>query len=106
MRSFAAAALFLGTTLAVKVADTKGLSFIDTSNNQRLQIIGVEYVKYHQNHNYWTSCLSNCSYQPGGQAAFNSNTGQDVLSDGNACLRDAVIMQQLGVSGMIDERTS
>lgn len=42
------------------------------------------------------------SYQPGGQAAFDASTGHDVLSDGDACLRDAVIMQQLGVGFMID----
>jgi hypothetical protein len=68
-----------GAACAVKPADVSGLAFIDTSTKQRLQTIGVD-------------------YQPGGQAAFNPTTGQDVLSDASVCLRDATILQRLGVN--------
>jgi hypothetical protein len=70
--------LLLGGALAVNNADVSGLSFVDSSTKQRLQIVGVD-------------------YQPGGQAGFDPNTGKDVLSDADVCLRDAVLLQQLGV---------
>jgi hypothetical protein len=60
------------------VADISGISFIDTSTKERLQIIGVD-------------------YQPGGSSGFDATTGKDVLSDGPTCLRDAVLLQKLGV---------
>lgn len=37
-----------------------------------------------------------CRYQPGGSSGFNN--GADPLSDGKTCLRDAALMQQLGVN--------
>ena len=37
-----------------------------------------------------------CSYQPGGSQAF--GMGSDPLSNGTLCLRDAALMQQLGVN--------
>jgi hypothetical protein len=37
-------------------------------------------------------------YQPGGQASYKPNEGKDVLSDADVCLRDAAVMQRLGVS--------
>lgn len=78
-RALFAAAALVGTAFAVKPADVNGISFIQTSNNQRLQMVGID-------------------YQPGGEAGFDPKTGKDVLSDGDACLRDATIMQQLGVN--------
>jgi hypothetical protein len=39
-------------------------------------------------------------YQPGGQASYKPGEGKDVLSDADVCLRDAVLMQRLGVSQM------
>lgn len=36
------------------------------------------------------------SYQPGGSSGFNGSA--DPLSDASACLRDAALMQRLGVS--------
>lgn len=42
--------------------------------------------------------LSN-SYQPGGTSAVNGKT--DPLSDRDECLRDATLMQRLGVSNHI-----
>ncbi|KAF2672362.1 hypothetical protein BT63DRAFT_398665 [Microthyrium microscopicum] len=77
-RAFVAAVLSVLVS-AVDTADTKGIAFVDTATNKRLQIIGVD-------------------YQPGGQASFDPSTGKDVLSDSSVCLRDAVIMQQLGVN--------
>ncbi|GAM83315.1 hypothetical protein ANO11243_013020 [Dothideomycetidae sp. 11243] len=56
----------------------KGSAFVDSSNNQRFAIIGVD-------------------YQPGGQSAYGTGSG-DPLSDGGACLRDAVLMQKLGIN--------
>jgi hypothetical protein len=37
-------------------------------------------------------------YQPGGQASYKPSEGKDVLNDADVCLRDAVLMQRLGVS--------
>lgn len=38
------------------------------------------------------------SYQPGGSSGFNPGSGVDPLSDADVCLRDAVLMQRLGVN--------
>lgn len=40
--------------------------------------------------------LTNNRYQPGGSSGFSGTA--DPLSDASACLRDAIIMQQLGVN--------
>ena len=42
--------------------------------------------------------LTNASYQPGGSSGFNPGSGIDPLSNGTLCLRDAALMQQLGVN--------
>lgn len=39
-----------------------------------------------------------CSYQPGGSSGFNPGSGVDPLSNGTTCLRDAALMQQLGIN--------
>ena len=36
-------------------------------------------------------------YQPGGSSGFNPGSGIDPLSNGTACVRDAALMQRLGV---------
>lgn len=74
-----AAVPLLGSALALNPADISGLSFIDSKTKARVQIVGVD-------------------YQPGGQAGFDEKTGHDVLSDPDTCLRDAVLLQKLGVS--------
>ncbi|KAF2157674.1 glycoside hydrolase family 72 protein [Myriangium duriaei CBS 260.36] len=56
----------------------KGSTLVDSSTNQRFAIIGVD-------------------YQPGGSSGAGTGNG-DPLSDGVACLRDAVLMQKLGVN--------
>jgi 1,3-beta-glucanosyltransferase GAS3 len=38
------------------------------------------------------------SYQPGGQAGYKPQDGQDALSNGDNCLRDAIVLQGLGVN--------
>lgn len=80
MLSLAAIAAFLSLSctpvLALNSIAMQGADFIDSTTKDRFVIIGVD-------------------YQPGGQSAFGN--GQDPLSDPTACLRDAALMQQLGV---------
>ena len=42
--------------------------------------------------------LINSSYQPGGSSGFNPGSGIDPLSNATLCLRDAALMQQLGIN--------
>ncbi|KAF1919811.1 Glucanosyltransferase-domain-containing protein [Ampelomyces quisqualis] len=72
-------ALFATIAHAVHPVEVRGQDFVDTVTNKRLMIIGVD-------------------YQPGGQASYKPNEGKDVLSDADVCLRDAVLMQKLGVN--------
>lgn len=44
--------------------------------------------------------LMNSSYQPGGSSGFNPGSGVDPLSNATLCLRDAALMQQLGVNAI------
>jgi hypothetical protein len=41
--------------------------------------------------------LLGVAYQPGGSSGYNPGSGIDPLSDGTVCLRDAALMQRLGV---------
>ncbi|KAF2829151.1 hypothetical protein CC86DRAFT_345645 [Ophiobolus disseminans] len=72
-------ALFTAIANAVHPVEVRGQDFVDTVTNKRLMIIGVD-------------------YQPGGQASYKPNEGKDVLSDADVCLRDAALMQRLGVN--------
>jgi hypothetical protein len=67
---------------AVHPVVVRGQDFVDTVTNKRLMIIGVD-------------------YQPGGQASYKPSEGKDVLSDADVCLRDAALMQRLGVGGTL-----
>jgi hypothetical protein len=40
------------------------------------------------------------AYQPGGQSGYNPGSGIDPLSDASVCLRDAALMQRLGVNSI------
>lgn len=37
-------------------------------------------------------------YQPGGSSGYSNSASSDVLSDEDTCLRDAYLLQQLGVN--------
>ena len=57
----------------------RGQDFVDSVTNDRFVVLGVD-------------------YQPGGQAAYGTSNDQDPLSNATACLRDAALMQELGVN--------
>jgi 1,3-beta-glucanosyltransferase GAS3 len=57
----------------------KGQELVDSKTNERFVILGVD-------------------YQIGGQAGFKPQDGQDPLSNGTVCLRDAALFQSLGVN--------
>jgi hypothetical protein len=71
--------LALGAQLAsaVQTIDIKGSDFFNSATGDRFQLLGV-------------------AYQPGGAAGYDPASGIDPLSDGDVCLRDAALMQQLG----------
>lgn len=72
-------ALFTSLASAVAPITVQGSDFVNSANGDRFQIIGVD-------------------YQPGGQAAYDDGSGIDALSNSTACLRDAVLMQRLGIN--------
>jgi len=72
-------ALFATIAYAVHPVEVRGQDFVDTVTNKRLMIVGVD-------------------YQPGGQGAYKPSQGLDALTDADICLRDATLMQKLGVN--------
>ncbi|KAE8453504.1 hypothetical protein EG329_010365 [Mollisiaceae sp. DMI_Dod_QoI] len=78
---FAILSLFCATTFAVQTVVVKGADIVNSVTGDRLQLLGV-------------------AYQPGGQSGYNPASGEDPLSDGNVCLRDAALMQRLGVNAI------
>ncbi|KAI9713233.1 MAG: hypothetical protein M1820_001219 [Bogoriella megaspora] len=71
--------LFFMEAAAVNTVKMEGANFIDSSTGSRVMIIGVD-------------------YQPGGQAGYNPSNGMDPLSNSTVCLRDAALMQDLGLN--------
>lgn len=71
--------LFASITHAVQPVEVRGQDFVVTATGKRLMIIGVD-------------------YQPGGQGAYKPQSGEDVLTNAENCLRDATVMQKLGVN--------
>ncbi|KAL1302756.1 hypothetical protein AAFC00_003105 [Neodothiora populina] len=69
----------ISTVYAVNTIEVRGQDFVDSVTNDRFVIIGVD-------------------YQPGGQGAYGEANSQDPLSNATACLRDAALMQELGVN--------
>ena len=67
--------------LAVEPVKVQGSDFVNSVSGDRLQIIGV-------------------AYQPGGSSGYNPGSGVDPLSNGTICLRDAALMQRLGVNAI------
>ncbi|KAI9809211.1 MAG: hypothetical protein M1825_002502 [Sarcosagium campestre] len=76
---FSALALFAGVTLAVQPVEVRGPAFVNSVTGAKFQIIGVD-------------------YQPGGQSAYDPANQKDPLSDPDVCLRDAALMQNLGLN--------
>ncbi|KAG9230387.1 Glucanosyltransferase-domain-containing protein [Amylocarpus encephaloides] len=74
-------ALQATTTLAVQPLIIQGADFVNAKTGNRYQILGV-------------------AYQPGGEGGYKPQTGEDPLSDGSVCLRDAALMQKLGVNAI------
>lgn len=72
-------ALLAGLTAAVDPVEIRGQDFVNSVSGDRFVVIGVD-------------------YQPGGQGALSANNDRDVLSDAEACTRDAALMQSLGVN--------
>jgi len=66
------------TAFALNSIVVKEQEFVDPTTNERFVIIGID-------------------YQPGGQSAYGT-TNSDPLSNATSCLRDAALMQQLGVN--------
>ncbi|CAK7227655.1 Glycolipid anchored surface protein 4 precursor [Sporothrix curviconia] len=78
-----AALLAFGAKLAAAVVslEVKGSDFVNPNTGDRFQVVGV-------------------AYQPGGSAGYNPALGFDPLSDGAKCLRDAALMQILGINAI------
>lgn len=74
-------ALCATVTLAVQTIEIQGSDFVNSVTGDRFQLLGV-------------------AYQPGGSSGYNPASGVDPLSDGAVCLRDAALMQQLGVNAI------
>ncbi|RMZ91911.1 hypothetical protein DV736_g851, partial [Chaetothyriales sp. CBS 134916] len=72
-------ALFASYTLAVTPLEVKGADFVNSVDGTRFQMLGV-------------------AYQPGGSSGFDPGSGVDPLSNASVCLRDATLMQRLGVN--------
>lgn len=64
---------------AVPAIDVKGNYFVNNATGDRYQIVGV-------------------AYQPGGSAGYDLSS--DPLSDKDSCIRDAALMQVLGVNAI------
>ncbi|VDB88061.1 Bgt-1302, partial [Blumeria graminis f. sp. tritici] len=71
--------LFATYTSAVPLISVEGANFIESASGNRFQVVGV-------------------AYQPAGSSGYNPGSGVDPLSDGSTCLRDAALMQQLGIN--------
>ncbi len=71
----------LGATLAAAVQplEVQGNYFINPTTGNRFQIVGV-------------------AYQPGGSSGYDPTNKKDPLSNKDSCLRDAALMQILGVN--------
>ncbi|KAL3486392.1 Glucanosyltransferase-domain-containing protein [Aspergillus germanicus] len=76
-RVIAAVAALATTASAVVPIEVQGKDFVNSETGDRFQILGVD-------------------YQPGGTSAVDGKT--DPLSERDACLRDAALMQRLGVN--------
>ncbi|WEW56971.1 Glycolipid anchored surface protein 4 precursor [Emydomyces testavorans] len=69
----------LSTVSAVTPIEVQGAQLVNSKTKDRFQIIGVD-------------------YQPGGSSGYKPQSGKDALSDADICLRDATLLQRLGVN--------
>lgn len=76
-RIFTALCALASTAAAVTPLKVDGKDFVNSESGDRFQIIGID-------------------YQPGGQSGFSKK--KDPLSDPETCLRDAALMQRLGIN--------
>lgn len=65
---------------AVKPLTIQGTDFVDDNGN-KFQLVGV-------------------AYQPGGSAGYDPKAGKDPLSDADTCMRDAALLQVMGVNAI------
>ncbi|KAK3989558.1 Glucanosyltransferase-domain-containing protein [Cladorrhinum sp. PSN332] len=79
--TYSAALLALGATLAAAVQplEIKNGVFVNPKTGNQFQIVGV-------------------AYQPGGSAGYNPEKKVDPLSNKDVCMRDAALMQILGIN--------
>ena len=75
----------------------QGSDFVNSAN-ERFEIIGVAYETFSGVTDQTANETPPRRYQPGGSAGFNPGSGIDPLSNGTNCLRDAAVMQKLGVN--------
>lgn len=64
---------------AVNPIDIRGQQFVNSESNERFMVVGVD-------------------YQPGGQGGYKPQDGEDALANATVCLRDAALLQELGVN--------
>ncbi|KAL8714308.1 MAG: hypothetical protein Q9220_001639 [cf. Caloplaca sp. 1 TL-2023] len=69
----------ISVVIAVPNVKVQGSDYVNNVTSERFQMIGV-------------------AYQPGGSAGFIAGSGNDPLSNGTSCLRDAALMQRLGIN--------
>ncbi|KFY61413.1 hypothetical protein V496_05014 [Pseudogymnoascus sp. VKM F-4515 (FW-2607)] len=72
-------ALCAQVATAVTPLIVKGTDFVNSVSGQRFQVIGA-------------------AYQPGGESGYKPESGEDALSDADKCLRDAALLQRIGVN--------
>jgi hypothetical protein len=71
-----------GTAMAVPSLEIRGKQFVNAETDEQFHIVGM-------------------AYQPGGTAAYTpGSSGHDVLTDPEACKRDAALMQMMGINAI------
>ncbi|KAL6400685.1 hypothetical protein AUP68_16399 [Ilyonectria robusta] len=66
---------------AVTPLEIQGADFVNPKTGNKFQIVGM-------------------AYQPGGSAGYDPETGKDPLSHKDQCMRDAALMQILGINAI------
>jgi 1,3-beta-glucanosyltransferase GAS3 len=74
-------ALAASLAAAVDPLEIQGNVFVNPKTGTKFHLLGV-------------------AYQPGGSAGYEPTTGKDPLSNGDICMRDAALMQILGINAI------